>query len=57
MAENSGGNGLLGVLVGAMLVGLLVVGFFAMNGGFGQREAKLDVNIEAPQIPAPNSGG
>ena len=55
MAENSGGgNGLLGVLVGALLVGLLVVGFFAMNGGLPQREAKLDVNIEAPQVPNPS---
>jgi len=46
MADNSGGNSLLGVIVGALLV--LVVGFFVFQAGHGGGSpspgAKLTIN-------------
>jgi len=46
MADNSGGNSLLGVIVGALLV--LVIGFFVFQGAHGSGTpspgAKLTIN-------------
>ena len=50
MADNSGGVGLLGVLIGAALV--IVVGFFVFRGMDGGNSGP-DINIEAPSAPAP----
>lgn len=51
MAENSGGGGnaFLGVLVGALLIAVLVVGFFALNGG----QSSPDINVEVPEVASP----
>lgn len=52
MADNSGGIGLMGVIIGAVLV--IAVAFFVFRGmdGGGGGDAP-DVNIEAPSAPAP----
>ena len=55
MAESngSGATGILGVLIGALLVGVFV--FFVFGHQLGIRSAGKDVNIrvEAPKVPAP----
>jgi len=50
MADNSGGVGLVGVLVGAVIV-IAVAFFFFQNAGDGGGGG-ADVNIEAPSAPA-----
>jgi hypothetical protein len=47
MADNSGGNTMLGVIVGGLLVVVLV---FFVFGGFGMFEGgkSIDVNIKPP---------
>jgi hypothetical protein len=57
MADNSGGNAGMGIIVGAILVIVLViVGFLAFGGGmFGGQTKKVDVNISAPDISAPKA--
>jgi hypothetical protein len=52
MADNSGGVGLLGVLIGAALV--VVVGFFVFRGMDGG-DSGPNISIEAPSVPAPAS--
>lgn len=54
MADNSGGGGgnaFLGVVVGALLIAVVALGFVVMNGGFGGQTA--DINIETPEVPSP----
>jgi hypothetical protein len=54
MAEDNGGGGgnaFLGVIVGALLIAVVALGFFVMNGGMGGQTA--DINIEAPEAPTP----
>ncbi len=54
MSEDNGGGGnaFLGVIVGALLVAVVALGFVVVNGGnFGGESA--DISIEAPEIPAP----
>jgi hypothetical protein len=49
MAEGTGNsNGGLYFIVGALVVAVLVIGFFAFGGSFGGSH-KLDVTIEAPK--------
>jgi hypothetical protein len=50
MADNSGGIGLVGVLIGAVIV--IGVAFFFFRG-MGTDSAGPDINIEAPSVPAP----
>ncbi len=58
MADNGGGSsGFMGVILGALLVGVLVLGFFVMSGGLHTQRAGLDVNVQAPSVPAPNGSG
>ena len=45
MADNSGGNAMLGVVIGGIIVVLLVVFLF---GGFGTGTKSVDVNIKPP---------
>ena len=45
--ENS--NGGLYFIVGALLVAVLVIGFFAFGGHFGGGGHKVDVTIEPPK--------
>ena len=56
MADSSGSGaiGILGVFIGALLVGFFV--FFVFGQQLGIRSAGKDVNIrvEAPKVPAPN---
>ncbi len=53
MAEgNGGGSGFMGVIIGALLVGVLVLGFFVLNGGVGQQSA--DISIDVPEVPSAN---
>jgi hypothetical protein len=47
MADNSGGNAMLGVVIGGILVVLLVVLFFGGFGTFGGSKS-VDVNIKPP---------
>lgn len=52
MAESSGGgNAFLGVLVGAFVVGLIIVGFFVFSGRVGGDS--LNVKIDTPKIETP----
>jgi hypothetical protein len=54
MAEDNGGGGgnaFLGVIVGALLIAVVALGFFVMNGGMGGQTA--DISIEAPEAPSP----
>ena len=54
MAEDNGdggGNAFLGVIVGALLIAVVALGFFVMNGGMGNQTA--DISIEAPEAPSP----
>ena len=47
MADNSGGNAMLGVVIGGVLVVLLVVFLFGGFGNFGGSKS-VDVNIKPP---------
>lgn len=51
MADNSGGIGLMGVIIGAAIV--IAVGFFVFRGMDGGGGSGPDINIEAPSAPAP----
>ncbi len=53
MADDGGGGGnaFLGLIVGALLVAVVALGFVAFNGGFGGQSA--DISIEAPEAPSP----
>ena len=49
MADNSGGIGILGVLIGAAIV--VALGFFLMQGNmFSGGSKSVDVNIKPPAI-------
>ena len=51
--NDSGGMGILGVVVGALLVGIFV--FFVFGEQLGMRSGGKDVNIrvEAPKVTTP----
>lgn len=52
MAENSGGIGILGVVIGAAIV--LAIGFFFLNGTFnGGGTKSVNLNINPPSTSAP----
>jgi hypothetical protein len=53
MAEDNGGggSGFMGVIIGALLVAVLVVGFMAFNGGFGGGGDTASISVEAPEVP------
>jgi hypothetical protein len=53
--NDSGGMGILGVVVGALLVGIFV--FFVFGEQLGMRSGGKDVNIriEAPKVTAPGT--
>lgn len=51
MAEGSGSNALLGVIIGAVLVGVVLL--FVFNDGFGLwggNGGDIDVNIDVPAV-------
>jgi hypothetical protein len=56
MADGSGGGGAgLGVIVGALVVVVAIIGVVALGGGnFGQSK-QMDVNIHTPNISAPSA--
>ena len=47
MSDNSGGNAMLGVVIGGILVVLLVVFLFGGFGNFGASKS-VDVSIKPP---------
>jgi hypothetical protein len=49
MADNSGGIGLAGVLIGALLVVVIGGGLLMMSGAFGKRDAP-SVSIQLPKV-------
>jgi len=54
MADDNGGGGgnaFLGVVVGALLIAVVALGFFVMNQGMGGQSA--DISIEAPEVATP----
>ena len=53
--NDSGGMGILGVVVGALLVGIFV--FFVFGDQLGMRSGGKDVNIrvEAPKVTTPGN--
>ncbi len=54
MAEQSTNNGGLYFIVGALVVIVAVIGFFAFGGNIsGGSDRKIDVKIEVPKPPAP----
>jgi hypothetical protein len=56
---NSGGNSGLAFVVGGLLVLVVLIGAFLIFGGGLTQKKEVDVNIKAPEIPAPKvpSGG
>lgn len=57
MADGSGGgNSFMGVIVGALLVAVLALGYYVYNGGFSPRHT-VDINVQAPSVPGTSSGG
>jgi len=54
MADNSGGGAGIGVIVGALVVVVALVGFFALSGGnmFGGGH-DTNVNVHVPSISTP----
>ena len=49
MADNSGGgNAMLGVVIGGILVVMLVIFLFGGFGGLGGGSKSVDVNIKPP---------
>lgn len=54
MADDNGGGGnaFLGVIVGALLIAVVGLGFVVMRGGLGGSQS-ADIKIEAPQVPSP----
>lgn len=50
--EGGGGSGFMGVIVGALLVAVLALGFVAYNGGFGGGQS-AEINVEVPEAPSP----
>ena len=50
--DGGGGTALLGVIVGAVLIAMVALGFFALNGGMESQTA--DITIEAPEAPTPS---
>jgi hypothetical protein len=52
MADNSGGIGILGVVIGALIV--LGVGFFLLNGNLtGGSPKSVNLNINPPATTSP----
>ncbi|MGD9965676.1 MAG: hypothetical protein AB7T59_04095 [Hyphomonadaceae bacterium] len=53
MADDNGGGGggFTGVIIGALLVAVLALGFFAYNGGFNGGGESAEIQIEAPEVP------
>jgi hypothetical protein len=57
MATDSSGNTGMGIVIGALLVLVLIVGAFLVFGGgsmFNAQPKSVDVNINAPALPKPN---
>ena len=51
MADNGGGsNALLGVVLGALLVGGAVLALIFYGGGFGGKSGTSTVKIEVPKV-------
>jgi hypothetical protein len=62
MAEDSGSSAILGIIVGALIVGaVLFFVFIGVPWNGGSSPGDIDVSIEAPApslpAPAPHSGG
>jgi ABC-type transporter Mla subunit MlaD len=55
MADNSGGTGVLGVLVGALIVIVIVVagGLLYATGMIGSNTKTTEVKVEMPKIDNP----
>lgn len=49
--SRSGGNGFLWFMIGAILVAVLVIGYFLFAGQ--QDEADLGIQLDAPEAAAP----
>lgn len=54
MADNGGGNAFMGVILGAVVVGLVVLGFFVFTGRTGGGDS-LNVKIDPPNIETPGT--
>ena len=57
MATESSGNTGMGMVIGALLVLVLIIGAFMLFGGgsmFNAPPKSVDVNINAPSLPTPN---
>lgn len=55
-SNGSGGVGILGVLVGALIVGVFVLIVFSDRLGLTSGDNTTNVKIEAPKVPAPGPG-
>lgn len=56
MADDSGSNAVLGVVVGAILVAVLVLFFVVgMPGGGGDTSPDVDITIDTPDPAAPGT--
>jgi hypothetical protein len=53
MADNNGGTGVLGVLVGALIVILVAGGLLYATGMIGSNTKTTEVKVEMPKIDNP----
>ena len=52
MADGSGGGAGLGVIVGALVVVVAIIGFVAFSGNFTSTK-NVNVNLHTPDVSAP----
>jgi len=50
MADNSGGMGVLGVLVGALIVAVVGIGILFATGTLGNKSNTSTLKVELPKI-------
>jgi hypothetical protein len=51
MADGSGGGAGMGVVVGALVVVVAIIGFVVFTGGNFGTTKSVDVNVHAPSLP------
>jgi hypothetical protein len=58
MADDSGSSAVLGMIVGALIVGaVLFVVFVGFPGGSGPGDVDVTIEAPAPSLPAPAPSG
>ena len=55
MADGSGGGAGVGIIVGALLVVVAIIGIVVFGGGNFTSTKNVDVNVHPPAISAPSA--